>query len=342
MRSELVCIEPASPPRLAVRQAALPEPGRGEVRIRVRACAINPIDVRRSAGYGRRLLSVKGAGRFPLVLGNDVAGVVDSVGAGVHGFEPDQPVYGVLGTGRGGGAFAGRVVADHRQLLPAPGALAHEALAVLPYTFVTARRAIRDAGLERRDAQRKRVLVNGGAGALGQLAIQLLNAWGCEVTALCGPGREGDCLAAGAQTAVSRRPGGWSALAGGFDVALNFGAWDDEAPLLRCLHPQALGYATTVHPLLANFDTHGWLGGALASRRAWRAGQASARQQGGGIRYAWTVFAPDVQALAELDAATREGVAHLPVAMALPFEEAATGFAHAQRGGASRAVLLPR
>ena len=100
MRRELVCTEAATPPRLAVRSIELPYPAKGNVLVRVQATSANPIDAKRAAGYGRRLLGLKGAARFPLVLGNDVAGVVEAIGAGVTRFALGQRVFGLLGTGR--------------------------------------------------------------------------------------------------------------------------------------------------------------------------------------------------------------------------------------------------
>ena len=70
MRRELICLEPASPPRLQVRNGELPLPGRDQVLVRVEASSVNPIDARRAGGYGQRLLGLKGAAKFPLVLGN--------------------------------------------------------------------------------------------------------------------------------------------------------------------------------------------------------------------------------------------------------------------------------
>lgn len=63
---------------------AEPRPGRGEVVVRVEGVA-NPINVKRAGAYSQRLPKLKGAGEFPSVLGNDIAGVVESVGAG---FDP--------------------------------------------------------------------------------------------------------------------------------------------------------------------------------------------------------------------------------------------------------------
>jgi NADPH:quinone reductase-like Zn-dependent oxidoreductase len=63
MRCELICQEPLSPPRLQVRENAMPEPRRGQVLVRVEATSINPIDAKRAGGYGQRLLGLKGAAR---------------------------------------------------------------------------------------------------------------------------------------------------------------------------------------------------------------------------------------------------------------------------------------
>ena len=75
---------------------------KGEVVVRVEASSVNPIDVKRAGGYGRRLLRLKGAGTFPLVLGNDIAGVVESVGEGVGDWRPGDRVMGLVPTGKGG------------------------------------------------------------------------------------------------------------------------------------------------------------------------------------------------------------------------------------------------
>jgi len=69
--TKLLCLGPADPIQLETRMTAMPRPGKGELLVRVAATSINPIDVKRAKGYGQRLLSLKGVGKFPLVLGND-------------------------------------------------------------------------------------------------------------------------------------------------------------------------------------------------------------------------------------------------------------------------------
>jgi NADPH:quinone reductase-like Zn-dependent oxidoreductase len=341
MRRELTCIEPASPPRLDVRQREVPAPRRGEVLVRVEATSVNPIDARRAGGYGRRLLGLKGAATFPLVLGNDLAGGVESVGPDVSGFSPGQRVYGLVATGKGGGAHASHVVVPASLLLAAPQGVNAPQLAVLPYSFTTMWLAARSAGLSPVNAAGKRVLVHGAAGALGRLALQLLSRWGCRVTAICDVGKADECRALGAERVVDRGPQAIGSLPAEFDAVLNFASWDDELALASRLGSAALGHATTVHPLLGHFDRLGWLRGALACKRDKQAVRAAVQQRSKGARYAWTIFKPDREALAALELGVRDRRLSLPVGLSVPLEQASAAFAHLAAGQPGRAVLLP-
>lgn len=341
MRRELICAEPATPPRLEVRTCDVPVARPGQVLVRVEATSVNPIDARRSGGYGRRLLGLKGAGRFPLMLGNDLAGRVEAVGAGVSKIAPGQRVFGLTATGKGGGAHATHVVVPQAQVQPAPDDVESPALAALPYSFTTMWLAVRSTGLTAASAIGRRVLVHGAAGALGRLSLQLLSSWGCHVTAICGVGTADECRALGARHAVERGPDAIRSLPADFDVVLNFASWDDELALASRLGGEALGHATTVHPLLGHFDRLGWVRGALASRRDAAAVRAAVRRRSPGARYGWTIFKPDAEALAELAAGVRERRYALPLGPRVRFEQAAAAFAHVAAGEAGRAVLLP-
>ena len=341
MRRELVCTTATTPPSLALRDVALPRPARGELRVRVQASSVNPIDVKRSAGYGQRLLALKGAARFPLVLGNDVAGVVESVGPGVIGFEPGQPVYGLLGTGRNGGAHASHLTVSQDMLRPAPVGADPTALAVLPYSFTTMWLALRASGLSAANARGARVLVHGAGGGLGRLAVQWLAHWNSDVTAICNPADLRQLVELGARVAVERGPLSIQSLPDDFDVVLNFASWDDDVRLASRLGPKALGQATTVHPLLANFDRLGWLGGAWATRRDRQRVRATLHARAPEARYAWTIFKPDREALDALAEGVRARRLALPVGLAVPLADAEAAFRHVSAGLPGRAVLLP-
>jgi NADPH:quinone reductase-like Zn-dependent oxidoreductase len=87
-RIALFCLGPAVDGALEVRQVPRRRPAADEVEIAVAAASGNPIDVRRAEGYGVRLLSLLGAGKFPMVLGNDFAGTVVTTGSKVSALKP--------------------------------------------------------------------------------------------------------------------------------------------------------------------------------------------------------------------------------------------------------------
>jgi NADPH:quinone reductase-like Zn-dependent oxidoreductase len=341
MQRELICTEAAAPPRLAIRSVELSTPGTGEVLVQVQATSVNPIDVKRAGGYGRRLLGLKGAARYPLVLGNDVAGIVTNIGTGVTRFARGQRVFGLLGTGRAGGAHASHVVVPQDHLLLAPDGVDPAALATLPYSFATMWLALRSTGLTANNGRGARVLINGANGGLGRLGVQLLRHWGSEITAICGKGQQQIGLDLGARVAVEHGPGCIESLPSDFDAVLNFANWDDDALLASRLGASALGHATTVHPLLSNFDRLGWLGGAWASRRDRNRVRAVVVSRAPKASYAWTIFKPDREALDALARGVRARRFTLPVGTAKSFEDAVAAFDHVSGGKPGRAVLLP-
>ena len=98
-----MCLGPEAGGAFDIREVPRRRPGPDEIEIAVEAASVNPIDVRRAAGYDRRLLSLMGGSRFPMALGNDFAGVVAAVGSGrASGFVIGERVYGVKFPSRDG------------------------------------------------------------------------------------------------------------------------------------------------------------------------------------------------------------------------------------------------
>ena len=333
----LFCLGPGAAQGLTVRPFPRRAPRAGEVEVEVCAAAVNPIDVRRAGGYGKRLLGLIGAARFPLVLGNDFSGHVTAVGKGVRDLEVGTPVFG-LKPPSAAGTHARHVLVRASHTLPAPRRHGLETLAVQPYSFVTSWRALADAGLTPANARGKEVLVHGAAGGLGVLAVQLLSDWGARATAICSRGRAETCLAAGAVECTEDLA--HATRERRFDATLNFAAWKDEAVLLRGLRAGALGHATTVHPLMGHLDRLGWLRGALAIRAEKR--RHAALLPTGNARYAWTLFRPDTSALSQLTNHLTYHSTCLQVGCAVPFGRAEEAFAHVTQGKTGRAVLRPR
>lgn len=153
-----------------------PEPAPGEVLVRVCASGVNPLDTKIRAGgapHARQPL--------PAVLSLDMAGVVEQIGAGVRGFALGEEVYGMVG-GVGGvqGTLAEYVSAPAGLLANKPASLSMREAAALPLVTITAWEGIVDRASVRSD---QRVLVHGGAGGVGHVAVQLAKAFGANVFA---------------------------------------------------------------------------------------------------------------------------------------------------------------
>jgi NADPH:quinone reductase-like Zn-dependent oxidoreductase len=166
------------PDVLELREVARPAPKDGEVLIRVRAAGLHRGDWHVMTGlpYLIRLVVPTLGLRRPKtpVLGMDVAGTVEAVGAGVTRFQPGDAVFGWTD-----GAFAEYATAPQDQLAAVPATLGFEQAAVVPVSGFAALQALRDVG-EIQAGQR--VLVIGAAGGVGSFAVQLAKAFGAEVT----------------------------------------------------------------------------------------------------------------------------------------------------------------
>ena len=150
-----------------------PVPGPGAVLVRTAATSVNPAD------YKLRSFGPPIAPELPAVLGCDAAGRVAAVGEGVEGFAEGDEVYGCVGGVRGmPGCYAELIAADARLLAPKPAALSLREAAALPLVTITAWEGLARAGV--REGQS--VLVHGGAGGVGHVAIQLAKARGAEVS----------------------------------------------------------------------------------------------------------------------------------------------------------------
>jgi NADPH:quinone reductase-like Zn-dependent oxidoreductase len=171
-----------SPEDLELTDVETPEPRQDEVVVRVRATSVQPYDWHHMRGepYLSRLMPGTLGLRKPKIsiLGADVAGQVENVGAEVTEFRRGDSVFAMLE--QGGFAEYVRVNAD--RLAPMPANLSFEEAAAVPMAASTALVALRDAG---RVEPGQRVLVNGASGGVGTFAVQLARAFGAHVTGVC-------------------------------------------------------------------------------------------------------------------------------------------------------------
>lgn len=165
---------------------AVPAAGEGEVLVKIHASGINPLDTKirkGAAAHARHPL--------PAVLGIDLAGVVEAVGPGVTGFRRGDEVYGMTG-GVGGiqGSLAQYAAVDARLVAHKPSNLTMREAAAMPLAFITAWEGLVDrVGLK----AGQRVLVLGGGGGVGHIAVQIAKAFGSDIYAV-DSGRKADYL----------------------------------------------------------------------------------------------------------------------------------------------------
>jgi NADPH:quinone reductase-like Zn-dependent oxidoreductase len=174
-----------------------PEPGAGQIRVRIAGCALNPKDVLVRAGKFVRFTGK----RFPRRMGYDFSGQVDALGADVTNFKVGDPVFGML-NGWDGGACAESVLAPVGEVAAAPKRSALVDAAAIPLAAQTALQALRDLA---RVEPGSRVCVHGASGGVGTFAVQIAKALGANITALCSAANHPLVRELGADVAIDYR-----------------------------------------------------------------------------------------------------------------------------------------
>jgi NADPH:quinone reductase-like Zn-dependent oxidoreductase len=153
------------------KNAPKPALSRGQLLVEVYAAGVNPIDWKIREGY----IPLK----FPATLGGDFSGVVEDVGEGVSGFKKGLEVYGYASLlGGGSGSFAEFVSADAKVMALKPNNISYIEAGALPLTGVSAWQVlVEHIGLSRG----KKILIHGGSGGIGSIAIQLARHLGAYV-----------------------------------------------------------------------------------------------------------------------------------------------------------------
>jgi NADPH:quinone reductase len=182
---------------LELTELSRPTAQPGQVLVRIKASGLNPLDIKIRAGSAAHAKHP-----LPQVLGIDMAGVVEAIGQGVSHFQVGDEVYGMTG-GVGGiqGSLAQFAAVDVRLIALKPSNLSMKEAAALPLSFITSYQGIVDR------AQLKAgqtVLVQGGAGGVGHVSVQLAQALGARVFATVSAG-DAELMARYGATAIDYR-----------------------------------------------------------------------------------------------------------------------------------------
>lgn len=166
----VVCVEHGMPEKLVVKDVAMPEPRRGQVRVKVEAAGVNFPDTL----IIQNLYQFKPA--LPFVPGGEAAGIVDAVGEGVDDLKPGDRVVAMTGNG----CFAEYLVANRAQVVPIPGDMPADVAAGFTMTYGTSHHALKQRA---RLQPGETMLVLGAAGGVGLTAVELGKLMGAKVIA---------------------------------------------------------------------------------------------------------------------------------------------------------------
>src|SRR5690349_4052234 len=204
--------------RVSVADIAVPRMGPLDLLVQVHAASVNPLDVKTRDGKLKMLLKYQ----FPLVLGNDLSGVVADVGAQVSRFKQGDAVYARLDKDRIG-AFAEFAVVREGAAALKPGNLTFEEAASLPLVSLTAWQALVEIGKLR---AKQRILIHAGSGGVGSVAIQLAHHLGATVFTTVGQRNIDLVKRLGADVAIDYRNARFEDVAKDCDVVLDSAGGD--------------------------------------------------------------------------------------------------------------------
>jgi NADPH:quinone reductase-like Zn-dependent oxidoreductase len=204
------------PETMRLEDFTLEDPGKGQVAVKVRFAAINPIDWKLRNG----LMKIITGNAFPRSMGMDFSGTVISVGPGSTRFKPGDAVFGMARL-KQGGAFGHAVITNESFLAHKPDALSFENAACLATPGVTAWNGLVDkAGLK----AGQHVFVNGCTGAVGEATVQIARMMGATVSGSCSAGAMQRARALGLQNVYDYRATDFSKLGERFDVVYDTAA----------------------------------------------------------------------------------------------------------------------
>jgi NADPH:quinone reductase-like Zn-dependent oxidoreductase len=295
------------PDNLTLTETDVPEPGPGEVLLRVAGAGVNRGDAILRAG------GAPGVVTLPWTPGSDVAGVVERTGAGATRFAPGDAVYGMLPVQRRG-AYAEYTAVPETALAPAPAGLDPAHAAALPMAAITAWQAL---AVLARVRPGDRVLVHAAAGGVGHIAVQLAKERGAHVTGTARAANHPFLYGLGADAAADHTAVPFETAVAPVDVVLDLVGGPYGPRSLDVLRPGGILIGAALDP---GVDER----------------QAAER----GLRYAWVSAEPSGSLLAPVTERVETGRLRVVVDRVLPLAEAAAAHRAIESGRTTGKIVL--
>lgn len=316
---------------LALAEVARPAPGPGEILVRVHAAGLNPIDNAIPKGEFKPLLKFA----LPAVMGSDLAGVVEQVGAGVTRFRVGDAVFANLfDTGRG--ALAEFAVVPEHAAAPKPANLDFVQAASIPMVGLTAWQAFHEH-LQLQPGQK--VFIPAGSGGIGTFAIQLAKQMGAHVATTTSIANVALVRSLGADEVIDYRQQQFTDVLGGYDAVLGTVRGDSLEQALRIVHAGSR-VVSLVGPPTAQFARQRGMNVvfrlvmALLSRKI----RGLARRRG--ASYAFLFMRPDGAQLAQIGALIEAGRIRPVIDQVFPLAQAKQALDYLAQGRARGKVVV--
>jgi NADPH:quinone reductase-like Zn-dependent oxidoreductase len=286
---------------LRYEEAEKPQVSEGEVRVRLHATSINPIDWKLRSGAAKDRFPLN----LPTILGRDLAGEVDEAGPGVTGFPKGMRV-----TALANGCFAEYATAKAEALAAIPDKLSYEEAAALPLVLLTGVQLIETAA---KISSGQTILVTGALGSVGRVAVHVALQHGARVIAGVRASQKQEAASLGAESVVALDSPEELAALHDLDCVADTVGGPVQQKVIQALRDGGV-YASVIGP--------------------------PAQEPGRGIRVAAMMAKPDPTRLHALAAEAAQGKLIIPTAKVFPLTEIQEATRIAEAGGAGGKVVL--
>lgn len=316
---------------LRLGESPVPELRENDVMIEVHAAGVNPLDNKIRDGEFKLILPYS----LPLVLGNEVAGVVVRVGANVRRFKPGDAVYARPAKDRIG-TFAEYIAMDEADIAIKPNNLTMEEAASIPLVALTAWQVL----VERANVQKgQKVLIHAGSGGVGTIAIQLAKHLGAHVATTTSTANIALVKSLGADVVVDYKKDDFEKVLQGYDVVLNSLGKDTLEKSVTVLKPggKLISISGPPDPDFARQNGSGWL-----LRQVMRLLSAGIRRKSKrrGISYSFLFMTANGGQLSQITSLFEAGVIGPVIDRIFPFEKTNEALAYVETGRAKGKVVV--
>jgi NADPH:quinone reductase-like Zn-dependent oxidoreductase len=292
---------------LSIEDIAIPEPGPGEILVRVVASSVNPIEWKIRSGMMAKALQRP----LPVTLGWDCAGVVEKLGAGVGAFRAGDAIFSYPEFAAGG-THAEYVTIKAEQAAIKPPALSFVEAAALPMTAGAAWQCVVAVGSVQPG---QRVLIHGASGGVGTIAVQLAKLKGAHVIATASGANADLVRSLGADEIIDYRTTPFETVARDIDLVVDLVGGETQRRSWQVMRPGGLLVCTTAPP---------------SQEEAVKAG----------VRAAFVFTPPDGSTLAQIGTLAEAGKIRPVIGLELPLAEARRAHEIGEAGGAAGKIVL--